>query len=447
MKKTVFVFCEKELRRYQVSEDGASAEIKVFPLDEECSLSEELFAATRGVHAFDVYLSRRLVYEDEYVIETSLAGQALEASVLKKLLENPLFDPLKHTFVFLPSFSREKKNILKAKIANIFYFDKKWIDIIEALFTKRGGIPDKVGILTFFYSDPYLAVAGRPSLFIIWDSDLEAGVIHQGRLLYSRHIPLMEESVEDVASEVSSIFEKVKEIFPDLEKTVYLHSEPHKMEAVKKSETFQRNDFTLHNIAGGSSAEEDKRAPEDSFLTRILNSRQLHDPLIDLSEKIAVPMDSEERYVRWMKMASGAFFAVALGGFIIVSFFSAKAEKNIFSSFKTAYPDFAGASSFEEALSSMEKKVSFQKESFSRPDSQIFNHMVYCLPRDAKWELLLWKNERNRYVLHLKFESAKEGESFLLSAGKVSLWDILSADKHSDGRVELNFELQPGEKP
>lgn len=440
--EAVFIFERNELIRYVVPEKAEDFQVKRFSLENPDMLEEHLFDDHKQINNFSVYLSRNVVLEDE--CETGISPSSnLEESIKKKLADNPLFDAKKHMFVYLSDKGQEKRKGSNARLINIFYFEKYWIMLIEKLFIHKGLLPLKIGILTTLVQDDYLLKTNETYVYVKWIHDLEINLISYKELVYSRHIPVMEENADEILKEIISSIRKLKKYYTELKNTVILLSPPHHVQGLRKSLEKESFDYIFHSIANDSIA---KNLPisfwKDKFIISVCSLVKNNRNPIDLSHKVKISLDKKNKYSQWIKAAAAVFFIIGLAGFLTMNVARKKLQENAYTVFAKYLPLEAKTWSVDDILISMNDIFTQRQAYAEKPSSLIFNNLIYCLPRDAKWELVSFIKDENIYYVRMAFKTQIHAQSFLKAVFKIDEWTYLRKRNEPANEVELKFKVE-----
>ena len=117
-------------------------------------------------------------------------------------------------------------------------------------------------------------------------------------------------------------------------------------------------------------------------------------------------------------------------------------QKNAVAFFAGYLPEQSQDWPLKDILSYM-KDYSAQKQAvFEKTPSAVFNDLVFCFPREAKWDLVSFVKDDSLYNIRILFGTPEQARSFLKSAHRMKDWTLLSGTRQTAGEVILEFKVR-----
>jgi hypothetical protein len=381
-----------------------------------------------------LYLGRDIVFEDEAVPQRGLSGTALGTFFYKKLLENPLFDSRGHVFTAIPA-AEALGGGLQSGLYTLFFFEKTWLREIERIFLANSLEPSFAGILSCCPDKSMVPRRGKPFLYAAWAGDLEVLLVQDGRLLFSRHVPAAADAQAAWAAVVSSM-EKLRPLFPDVEKTVFLAASP---ERKKEMSRLAAGQGWAVADAALPSAFQQALAENDPFLLPVFFAARRQGPAVDISDRITVPASMSAGHRKWLMIAAAAFFVAGLAGFAVSRAARARLHRNMVSAVRAFAPQAEEGGGLQEMLAKAELSLSARDGKQNMRMAPVFQSLILCIPRDARWEIESFSLKDGLGRITFSFSSEQETASFVKAAQRSGAFSGLVLNPSSGTQVDLSF--------
>ena len=432
--KTVFIFTKKSLRKYSVLKDDLASFVGSFSMDDIHKNVDTLFASSLEINNFEVYLARDIIFEDECEILANTSLEDFEKVVNNKLLENPLYDPQKHSFVFVGDKNKDKK------LVTVFYFENTWLKLIEDVFTSKNYLPQKTGIVSTLYPEVLELSEKSPIVHVQWIKDLEIDLVFKDSLIYSRHITVDFENIDEGIHEITRTVEKLHKNIPDMNRSIAFFANDAKRteigEKLKLKQTpYMFMPFTHNHIV----KKIDPNSRDDELLLFSVASTGINKAMIDISSKITIK-DSKQINNKWLSIIAALFCLIGVLGFISMKNLERKTRRMIIGEARPYVPalsldDISAIDILGKAGDNIRQRESFT----DKPVSYIFSKIIFCIPRDSEWKLERFSKNLGVYEIKMVFSEDNNRDAFLHSLKRVDEWSLLEKRKGFDIiRLQVN---------